>query len=89
MTVQPTEGYASPSAMSLGRFRRLAEPIPDEATLHGYLHTWGMTVQAEWVDGGEIMNPVVLRIPFEIHAAGPVTEPEWAAHSDLGASPDA
>lgn len=77
-----SEEYAAGNAMSMGRFRRITATIPEDATLHGYLHTWGLTVQAEWVEDDQIMNPVVLRIPFEIRAAGPATEPGWAAHTE-------
>lgn len=75
--------------MTLGRLRALTAPIPDDAELHGYLHPTGVTVQAEWTapsDGihhAEIMNPVILRIPFEIWAGAAVAEPEWAAYETV------
>ena len=76
----------SAEPMSVGRLRRLSRPIPDEAELHGYLHSWGVTIQAEWVADGQIQNPVLLRIPFEIRAGSAVEEPDsWLTHqADAG-----
>jgi hypothetical protein len=74
----PSEPTADSGAMSLGRFRRITADIPDHAELHAYLHSGDATVQAEWVEGGHIMNPVVMRMPFKIWAGVRVAEPEWA-----------
>lgn len=71
--------------MTLGRLKRLTEPVPDDAQLHGYLHSWGVTIQAEWVEDGQIQNPVILRVPFKISAGGAVTEPDsWLSYEAAG-----
>lgn len=61
----PIAEYGTAKPMDLGRLKRLTAAIPDEAELHGYLHSWGVTIQAEWVadgeDGRQIMTPRAVR----------------------------